>query len=180
MAARRGCGHDAEARIDRARGGRHFADARSRGSASRLLCHAAAVAMPRYYCEYCDISLTHSSVPGRKQHHSGRKHIMNFIEYWAAFQSAVPTRDVRPPPGDVSRRPVPPSGPPPRGPHPPSGPVPPSGPRPPPGPYPPRPGMPGMPMPGMPRPGMPPMPPFPGMPGIPPPGRTTSPPTTSY
>ena len=23
--------------------------------------------MPRYYCEYCDISLTHSSVPGRKQ-----------------------------------------------------------------------------------------------------------------
>ena len=45
--------------------------------------------MPRYYCEYCDISLTHSSVPGRKQHHSGRKHIMNFIEYWAAFQSAV-------------------------------------------------------------------------------------------
>ena len=44
--------------------------------------------MPRYYCEYCDISLTHSSVPGRKQHHTGRKHIMNFIEHWAHYQSA--------------------------------------------------------------------------------------------
>ncbi|KAL3893396.1 MAG: hypothetical protein SGPRY_014262 [Prymnesium sp.] len=50
-------------------------------------------AMPRYYCEYCDISLTHSSVPGRKQHHSGRKHIMNYIEYWAAYQSAVPAHN---------------------------------------------------------------------------------------
>lgn len=47
--------------------------------------------MPRYYCEYCDISLTHSSVPGRKQHHSGRKHIMNVIEYWAQFQAALPS-----------------------------------------------------------------------------------------
>jgi hypothetical protein len=47
--------------------------------------------MPRYYCEYCDISLTHSSVPGRKQHHSGRKHIMNVIEYWSQFQSALPS-----------------------------------------------------------------------------------------
>ena len=46
--------------------------------------------MPRYYCEYCDISLTLSSVPGRKQHHTGRKHIMNFIEHWAHYQSALP------------------------------------------------------------------------------------------
>ena len=29
-------------------------------------------------------------MPGRKQHHSGRKHIMNFIEYWANYQKAVP------------------------------------------------------------------------------------------
>ena len=46
--------------------------------------------MPRYYCEYCDISLTHSSVPGRKQHHTGRKHIMNYIEHWAGYQAALP------------------------------------------------------------------------------------------
>lgn len=54
--------------------------------------------MPRYYCEYCDISLTHSSVPGRKQHHSGRKHIMNYIEYWAQWQAAVPQHTPRPAP----------------------------------------------------------------------------------
>ena len=119
-------------------------------------------AMPRYYCEYCDISLTHSSVPGRKQHHSGRKHIMNFIEYWAAFQTAVPAPQGRPAMDANRRTPMPPSGPPPRMPQPPSGPAPPGGgPRPPPGPYPPRP-PPGMP----PLPGMPPMPPRPGMPPI--------------
>ena len=54
------------------------------------------------YCEYCDISLTHSSVPGRKQHHTGRKHIMNYIEYWASYQAALPTTPppsaYRPPP----------------------------------------------------------------------------------
>ena len=68
--------------------------------------------MPRYYCEYCDISLTHSSVPGRKQHHTGRKHIMNFIEYWANFQQAVPTRtEMAPrPTTQFSRVPQPPSG----------------------------------------------------------------------
>ena len=54
--------------------------------------------MPRYYCEYCDISLTHSSVPGRKQHHTGRKHIMNYIEHWAGYQAALPTA---PPPRPV-------------------------------------------------------------------------------
>ena len=51
------------------------------------------------YCEYCDISLTHSSVPGRKQHHTGRKHIMNYIEHWAGYQAALPTMPTaRPPP----------------------------------------------------------------------------------
>ncbi|EOD10442.1 hypothetical protein EMIHUDRAFT_215646 [Emiliania huxleyi CCMP1516] len=68
--------------------------------------------MPRYYCEYCDIALTHSSVPGRKQHHSGRKHIMNVIEYWANFQPALPTAPPpgaqRPPPPMMGMRPMPP------------------------------------------------------------------------
>lgn len=38
--------------------------------------------MPKYYCEYCDIYLTHSSAGGRRQHNSGRKHINNKIEYY--------------------------------------------------------------------------------------------------
>lgn len=43
-------------------------------------------AMPRFYCEYCEIFLTHSSAHGRRQHSSGRKHIMNVIDYYADFQ----------------------------------------------------------------------------------------------
>ncbi|KAF4674857.1 hypothetical protein FOL47_008605 [Perkinsus chesapeaki] len=38
--------------------------------------------MPKYYCEYCDIFLAHSSFFGRKQHCTGRKHIQNKIDYF--------------------------------------------------------------------------------------------------
>eukprot|EP00922_Rhytidocystis_sp_ex-Travisia-forbesii_P071127 GHVS01106140.1.p2 GENE.GHVS01106140.1~~GHVS01106140.1.p2 ORF type:complete len:131 (-),score=20.50 GHVS01106140.1:23-415(-) len=38
--------------------------------------------MPKYYCEYCDIYLTHSSPAGRRQHNSGRKHINMKVEYY--------------------------------------------------------------------------------------------------
>ncbi|KJP85482.1 hypothetical protein AK88_04878 [Plasmodium fragile] len=38
--------------------------------------------MPKYYCEYCDIYLTHSSPVGRRQHSQGRKHINAKIEYF--------------------------------------------------------------------------------------------------
>ncbi|CEL92424.1 unnamed protein product [Vitrella brassicaformis CCMP3155] len=38
--------------------------------------------MPKYYCEYCDIYLTHSSPAGRRQHANGRRHINNKIEYY--------------------------------------------------------------------------------------------------
>ncbi|OMJ82811.1 hypothetical protein SteCoe_16408 [Stentor coeruleus] len=41
--------------------------------------------MPKYYCEYCNIYLTHSSPAGRKQHAHGRKHINNKIEYFTEF-----------------------------------------------------------------------------------------------
>ena len=41
--------------------------------------------MPKYYCEYCNIYLTHSSPAGRKQHAHGRKHISNKIEYFTEF-----------------------------------------------------------------------------------------------
>ena len=41
--------------------------------------------MTKYYCEYCNIYLTHSSPAGRKQHAHGRKHINNKIEYFTEF-----------------------------------------------------------------------------------------------
>ena len=39
--------------------------------------------MPKYFCEYCGIYLTHSSPGGRNQHSRGRKHINNKIEYYS-------------------------------------------------------------------------------------------------
>lgn len=41
--------------------------------------------MPKYFCEYCGIYLTHSSPLGRKQHAKGKKHISNKIEYYSQF-----------------------------------------------------------------------------------------------
>lgn len=38
--------------------------------------------MPKYYCDYCDIYLAHSSIGGRRQHTIGRKHIQNKIDYY--------------------------------------------------------------------------------------------------
>ena len=43
--------------------------------------------MPKYYCEYCGIYLTHSSPSGRKQHSKGRKHISSKVEYYSQFLS---------------------------------------------------------------------------------------------
>ena len=51
--------------------------------------------MTKYYCEYCNIYLTHSSPAGRKQHAHGRKHINNKIEYFTEFlieQQALATQ----------------------------------------------------------------------------------------
>jgi hypothetical protein len=39
--------------------------------------------MPKFYCEYCGIYLTHSSPSGRKQHAEGRKHIQAKIDYYS-------------------------------------------------------------------------------------------------
>ncbi len=55
----------------------------------------------RFYCEYCQINLPNASAHGRKEHHKGRKHIMNYIEYYLPFQDALPPTP--PPP-----RPTPP------------------------------------------------------------------------
>ncbi|KAI7858888.1 U1 zinc finger-domain-containing protein [Circinella umbellata] len=39
--------------------------------------------MPKYYCEYCDIFLTHDSSSVRKAHNSGKNHIANVRNYYA-------------------------------------------------------------------------------------------------
>ncbi|KAJ1768890.1 U1 small nuclear ribonucleoprotein C [Coemansia sp. RSA 1813] len=38
--------------------------------------------MPKYYCDYCDIFLTHDSVSVRKAHNTGWKHINQVIAYY--------------------------------------------------------------------------------------------------
>lgn len=38
--------------------------------------------MPKYFCEYCDIKLAHSSPGARREHNSGKKHITNKIAYF--------------------------------------------------------------------------------------------------
>jgi U1 small nuclear ribonucleoprotein C len=38
--------------------------------------------MPRFFCEYCDVYLTHDSMSVRKAHNSGRNHIRNVVEYY--------------------------------------------------------------------------------------------------
>ncbi|CAD8087196.1 unnamed protein product [Paramecium sonneborni] len=43
--------------------------------------------MPKFYCEYCGIYLTHSSPSGRKQHSLGKKHISAREDYYRAVMS---------------------------------------------------------------------------------------------
>ncbi|KAH9853668.1 DHBP synthase RibB-like alpha/beta domain-containing protein [Lenzites betulinus] len=138
--------------------------------------------MPKHYCDYCDVFLTHDSASVRKAHNSGRNHLANVRDYYAslghdkaqsiidqitaAYESGAP-----PPPGGFGfgpqhlGPPAPPFGGPPMGyGAPPFGGPPPFGGRPPmppgmPGP----PGMmgpPGMGPGGFPPPGMPPFPPM--------------------
>mmetsp|Transcript_28931 Transcript_28931/g.76333 ORF Transcript_28931/g.76333 Transcript_28931/m.76333 type:complete len:153 (-) Transcript_28931:175-633(-) len=50
--------------------------------------------MPKFYCEYCDLYLTHSGVAGRRQHLTGRRHINNKIEY---YQTLIKDKGLTPP-----------------------------------------------------------------------------------
>mmetsp|Transcript_7076 Transcript_7076/g.10801 ORF Transcript_7076/g.10801 Transcript_7076/m.10801 type:complete len:117 (+) Transcript_7076:133-483(+) len=43
--------------------------------------------MGRFYCDYCDIYLTHDSQAGRKQHMHGRRHQENVRQYYSQFLS---------------------------------------------------------------------------------------------
>lgn len=41
--------------------------------------------MPKYYCDYCDVFLTHDSTSVRKAHNSGRNHLQNVRDYYAGL-----------------------------------------------------------------------------------------------
>ena len=38
--------------------------------------------MGKYYCEYCDVHLNHSTTGSRRNHYEGRKHVVAKVEYW--------------------------------------------------------------------------------------------------
>ena len=41
--------------------------------------------MPKFFCDYCDVYLTHDSQSGRKQHNRGRRHQENVRLFYTAF-----------------------------------------------------------------------------------------------
>ncbi|KAF8610079.1 zf-U1-domain-containing protein [Ceratobasidium sp. AG-I] len=41
--------------------------------------------MPKHYCDYCDVFLTHDSTSVRKAHNSGRNHLSNVQDYYASL-----------------------------------------------------------------------------------------------
>ena len=66
--------------------------------------------MTKYYCDYCDIYLAHSSIGGRRQHCIGRRHIQNKIDF---FQLVVRERGMMMMPPPFMMRPQMPPPPPP-------------------------------------------------------------------
>jgi U1 small nuclear ribonucleoprotein C len=38
--------------------------------------------MPKFFCDYCDVYLTHDSMSVRKAHNAGRNHLRNVVEYY--------------------------------------------------------------------------------------------------
>ncbi|CCC11327.1 unnamed protein product [Sordaria macrospora k-hell] len=115
--------------------------------------------MPKFFCDYCDVYLTHDSMSVRKAHNSGRNHLRNVVDYYQQIghekaQSVIDSiTSSYAAEGQAHANPMLPQNQP--------GGIPPGlGVFPPPGagipPFPPFPG------------GMP--PPFPGMPAVPPPG----------
>ncbi|KAG0044262.1 hypothetical protein BGZ83_010494 [Gryganskiella cystojenkinii] len=45
--------------------------------------------MPKYYCDYCDIFLTHDSSSVRKAHNAGRNHLINVKNYYTDLKPEV-------------------------------------------------------------------------------------------
>jgi hypothetical protein len=46
-----------------------------------------AAAMPKFFCDYCDVYLTHDSMSVRKAHNSGRNHLRNVQAYYEQISS---------------------------------------------------------------------------------------------
>ena len=65
--------------------------------------------MPRYYCYYCDVNLTHDSPAVRKLHNSGVKHRKNVLTYYAQFLPSSSSLDISLPPSSSSN--IPPAAP---------------------------------------------------------------------
>ncbi|KAI8060716.1 U1 zinc finger-domain-containing protein [Gongronella butleri] len=65
--------------------------------------------MPKYYCEYCDVYLTHDSPSVRKGHNLGRNHINNVRAYYTELNpyqtQAIVNEIVRA--YEVSNQPIP-------------------------------------------------------------------------
>ncbi|KAF4631953.1 hypothetical protein G7Y89_g6179 [Cudoniella acicularis] len=38
--------------------------------------------MPKFFCDYCDVYLTHDSMSVRKAHNNGRNHLRNVVDYY--------------------------------------------------------------------------------------------------
>lgn len=38
--------------------------------------------MPKFFCDYCDVYLTHDSMSVRKSHNTGRNHLRNVTDYY--------------------------------------------------------------------------------------------------
>ncbi|KAB8236153.1 putative U1 snRNP complex component Yhc1 [Aspergillus alliaceus] len=47
--------------------------------------------MPKFFCDYCDVYLTHDSMSVRKAHNSGRNHLRNVLEYYQRTSTSMPT-----------------------------------------------------------------------------------------
>merc|ERR1719305_1909250 len=71
--------------------------------------------MPRFWCDYCAVHLTHDSYKGRKQHMYGWKHRENVKQYYNQFvgENQPGFVAMMPPPGMFGRGPpgmMPPPG----------------------------------------------------------------------
>ncbi|KAF2036428.1 zf-U1-domain-containing protein, partial [Setomelanomma holmii] len=43
--------------------------------------------MPKFFCDYCDVYLTHDSMSVRKAHNNGRNHLRNVQAYYEQISS---------------------------------------------------------------------------------------------
>lgn len=48
--------------------------------------------MPKYYCDYCDVFLTHDSPSVRKAHNNGWKHKAAVRQYYSQFEEDITQR----------------------------------------------------------------------------------------